>query len=90
MRAQANMATAGQIGTQIMGEKPDLILAIATPTAQAVAQAARHARDQRVVGVTHEPVCSQPITESGPGGLLVRWIRGEEQPLPGFDEEGVR
>lgn len=37
--AQANMATAGQIAAQIMGEKPDLILAIATPTAQAIAQA---------------------------------------------------
>ena len=37
--AQANMATANQIGHQIMGEKPDLILAIATPTAQACAQA---------------------------------------------------
>ena len=37
--AQANMATAGQIAATIMGEKPDLILAIATPTSQAVAQA---------------------------------------------------
>ena len=41
--AQANMATAGQIGTQIMGEQPDLILAIATPSAQAVAQAFKKA-----------------------------------------------
>lgn len=41
--AQANMAIAGQIAGQIMGEKPDLILAIATPTAQAVAQALRKA-----------------------------------------------
>lgn len=37
--AQANMATANQIGHQIVGEKPDMILAIATPTAQACAQA---------------------------------------------------
>lgn len=37
--AQANMATAGQIANQIMGEHPDLILAIATPTSQACAQA---------------------------------------------------
>lgn len=37
--AQANMATAGQIASQIMGEQPSLILAIATPTSQAVAQA---------------------------------------------------
>lgn len=41
--AQANMAIAGQIAGQIMGEAPDLILAIATPTAQAVAQALRKA-----------------------------------------------
>jgi len=38
--AQANMATANQIGHQIMGEKPDMILAIATPTAQACALSA--------------------------------------------------
>ncbi len=37
--AQANMATATQIASQIMGEKPDLILSIATPTSQACAQA---------------------------------------------------
>ncbi len=41
--AQANMATAGQIAGQIMGEEPDMIVAIATPTAQAVAQALRKA-----------------------------------------------
>lgn len=41
--AQANMATAGQIGAQIMGEKPDLILAIATPSAQTCAQALKKA-----------------------------------------------
>ncbi len=41
--AQANMATAGQIASQIMGEAPDMIVAIATPTAQAVAQALRKA-----------------------------------------------
>ncbi len=41
--AQANMATAGQIGTQIIGEKPDLIIAIATPSAQTCAQALKKA-----------------------------------------------
>ena len=41
--AQANMATAGQIANQIMGEAPDLILAIATPTSQAIAQALKKA-----------------------------------------------
>lgn len=36
--AQANMATANLIAQQIVGEKPDLVLAIATPSAQAMAQ----------------------------------------------------
>lgn len=36
--AQGNMGTANQIAAQMLGEKPDVILAIATPTAQAAAQ----------------------------------------------------
>jgi len=36
--AQANMGTTTQIASQIKGEKPDLVLAIATPSAQATAQ----------------------------------------------------
>lgn len=39
--AQGNISTANLIAKQIKGEKPDLILGIATPTAQAVAQAIR-------------------------------------------------
>lgn len=37
--AQANMATATQVAQQMMGEKADLLVAIATPSAQACAQA---------------------------------------------------
>ncbi len=36
--AQGNMATNTQIASQIAGEKPDLVLGISTPSAQAVAQ----------------------------------------------------
>lgn len=36
--AQGNPATAVQIASQILGEKPDLVLAIATPTAQSCVQ----------------------------------------------------
>lgn len=36
--AQANMGTTTQIASQILGEKPSLVLAIATPSAQACAQ----------------------------------------------------
>lgn len=39
--AQANMATANQIAAQIAGENPDLVLAIATPSAQACAVATK-------------------------------------------------
>ncbi|MGE4293657.1 MAG: ABC transporter substrate-binding protein [Desulfovibrio sp.] len=37
--AQGDMATNSQIGKQIKGEEPDLVLAITTPSAQAVVQA---------------------------------------------------
>lgn len=41
--AQANMGTATQIAQQMVGEKPDLMVAIATPSAQATAQALKKA-----------------------------------------------
>lgn len=41
--AQANMGTANQIAQVIAGEKPDLVLAIATPSAQACAQVVKKA-----------------------------------------------
>jgi len=63
--AQANMATAGQIGTQIMGEKPDLILAIATPTAQAVAQALKKAPHMKTT-----PFLFTAITDPVEAGLV--------------------
>jgi putative tryptophan/tyrosine transport system substrate-binding protein len=63
--AQANMATAGQIGTQIMGEQPDLILAIATPTAQAVAQAFKKAPHMKTT-----PFLFTAITDPLEAGLV--------------------
>lgn len=41
--AQANMGTANQIAQQMIGEKSDLLVAIATPSAQACAQALKKA-----------------------------------------------
>lgn len=40
--AQANMGTTTQIASQILGEEPDVVLAIATPSAQACAQKIRN------------------------------------------------
>ncbi|KJS28963.1 MAG: ABC transporter permease [Desulfatitalea sp. BRH_c12] len=63
--AQANMATANQIGHQIMGEKPDLILAIATPAAQACAQALKKAPHMRKT-----PLLFTAVTDPVGGGLV--------------------
>ena len=76
--AQANMATAGQIGTQIMGEQPDLILAIATPTAQAVAQAFKKAPQMRTT-----PFLFTAITDPLKAGLVNDWQH------PGGNTTGV-
>jgi putative ABC transport system substrate-binding protein len=63
--AQANMATAGQIGTQIMGEKPDLILAIATPSAQTCAQALKKAPHMQ-----QTPMLFTAVTDPLSAGLV--------------------
>ena len=76
--AQANMATAGQIGTQIMGEQPDLILAIATPTAQAVAQAFKKAPHMKTT-----PFLFTAITDPVEAGLVSDWQH------PGGNTTGV-
>jgi len=63
--AQANMATAGQIGTQIMGEKPDLVLAIATPSAQTCAQALKKAPHMQ-----NTPMLFTAVTDPVLAGLV--------------------
>jgi len=76
--AQGNMATAGQIGSQIMGEKPDMILAIATPSAQAVAQALKKAPHMQST-----PFLFTAITDPVGAGLV-------KDPLhPGGNTTGV-
>lgn len=63
--AQANMSTAGQIGTQIMGEKPDLIVAIATPSAQTCAQALKKAPHMK-----NTPMLFTAVTDPVMAGLV--------------------
>lgn len=63
--AQANMATAGQIANQIMGEEPDLILAIATPTSQAIAQALKKSPH-----MTDTPFLFTAVTDPLKAGLV--------------------
>jgi putative ABC transport system substrate-binding protein len=76
--AQANMATASQIAFQIMGEKPDLILAIATPTAQACAQALKKAPHMR-----DTPFLFSAVTDPVGAGLV------EDLNKPGKNITGV-
>lgn len=72
--AQANMGTATQIAKQMIGEHPDLLMAIATPSAQAVAQANSKApadmqRPFLFTAVT-DPVAAGLVKDiNAPGGL---------------------
>lgn len=73
--AQANMGTATQIAKQMIGEKPDLLMAIATPSAQAVAQANSKApadmqRPFLFTAVT-DPVAAGLVADiTAPGGMI--------------------
>ena len=63
--AQANMGTATQIGQQMIGEKPDLLLAIATPSAQATAQAVSKAPED-----LKRPFLFSAVTDPVAAGLV--------------------
>ena len=63
--AQANMGTATQIGQQIVGEKADLIMAIATPSAQACARALEKAPSE-----LKRPLLFTAVTDPVAAGLV--------------------
>ncbi len=71
--AQANMGTANQIAQQMVGEKPDLLVAIATPSAQACVQALKKApadlKRPFVFTAVTDPVAAGLVTDlNKPGG----------------------
>jgi len=73
--AQANMGTATQIGQQILGEESDLIMAIATPSAQACARALEKApmdlRRPFLFTAVTDPVAAGLVTNlKKPGGYI--------------------
>ena len=76
--AQANMATANQIAAQIAGEKPDLVLAIATPAAQACALATK--KSPILAG---SPLLFTAITDPVGAGLV------DDMEKPGKNITGV-
>jgi len=63
--AQANMGTATQIGQQMIGEKADLLVAIATPSAQATVQALKKAPED-----LKRPVLFTAVTDPVAAGLV--------------------
>ena len=63
--AQANMGTATQIGQQMIGEKADLLVAIATPSAQATAQAVSKAPED-----LKRPFLFTAVTDPVAAGLV--------------------
>ncbi len=63
--ANGNMGTAGQIATQIASDAPDLIVAIATPTAQACAKAYEKAPQ-----LAKTPMLFTAITDPLAAGLV--------------------
>lgn len=65
--AQANMGTASQIASQIIGENPNLILAIATPSAQTAAQALTKAPSD-----FKAPLLFSGVTDPVDAGLVKR------------------
>jgi len=67
--AQGNIATANLIAKQILGENPDVVVGIATPTAQACAQAIRTI--PIVFAAVTDPVGAGLVTSfEKPGGLI--------------------
>lgn len=63
--AQANMATTGQIAQAIAGERPDLVVAIATPSAQACAQIVKKAPHMAEI-----PLLFSAVTDPKGAGLV--------------------
>lgn len=67
--AQGNIATANQIAKQILGENPDVVVGIATPTAQACAQAIRNL--PVVFAAVTDPVGAGLVKSlEHPGGMI--------------------
>ncbi len=73
--AQANMPTANQIAQQMIGEKADLLVAIATPSSQACAQALKKAPDDLkrplIFTAVTDPVAAGLVDNlENPGGMI--------------------
>jgi putative ABC transport system substrate-binding protein len=70
--AQGNTAIAAQIARKFVGDKPDVIVAIATPSAQAVVAATKSI--PVVYSAVTDPVAAQLVTSMKPSGTNVTGV----------------
>ncbi len=70
--AQGNTAIAGQIARKYVGDKPDVIVAIATPSAQAVVAATKSI--PVVYSAITDPVAAQLVSTLAPSGTNVTGV----------------
>lgn len=70
--AQGNTAIAAQIARKFVGDKPDVIVAIATPSAQAVVAATKTI--PVVYAAVTDPVAAQLVSTMGPSGTNVTGV----------------
>jgi len=73
--AQGNTAIAAQIARKFVGDKPDVIVAIATPSAQAVVAATKTI--PVVFSAVTDPVAAQLVEGRGPSGTNVTGVSDE-------------
>lgn len=70
--AQGNTGTAAQIARKFVGDKPDVIVAIATPSAQAVVAATKQV--PVVFGAVTDPVAAKLVNSWEPSGTNVTGV----------------
>ncbi|WP_285261474.1 ABC transporter substrate-binding protein [Halopseudomonas bauzanensis] len=73
--AQGNTATAGQIARKFVGDRPDVIVAIATPSAQAVVASTKSV--PVVFAAVTDPVAAQLVRNWEPSGANVTGVSDE-------------
>lgn len=81
--AQGNTSTAAQIARQFIGEKPDAIVAIATPSAQAVVAATKSI--PVVFAAITDPVAAQLVKGKDPSGTNVTGVSDVLELQPQID-----
>jgi len=81
--AQGNAGTAGQIAKKFVGDNPDVIIAIATPSAQAMVAATKTI--PIVYSGIADPIAAQLVKDWGPSGTNVTGLSHMLDPVKQFE-----